>query len=164
MTIFRNLFISGLLMSLVSITAYSQGKDYQLQQTLGLLQLLDESVQLVHWNAEGPGAYNLHELTDEFHAALDEFKDQTAERLRVLRIYPEINHEKLNQNKNLKLPIGKIKVQDALQLLVGNYEVVILSLNEKIENAEDDLVTQDLYISLKGALQLQQWKLKIQQD
>lgn len=164
MNLFKKVLISSILLSLISFTALSQGKDYQLPQTLRLLQLLDESVQLVHWNAEGTGAYVLHELTDEFHASLDGFKDQTAERLRVLRMYPEISHEKLNQNNNLKLPVGKIKVKDALELLIGNYEVVILSLNEKIENCEDDLVTQDLYLELKAELQLQQWKLKIQQD
>lgn len=164
MNLFKQIFILCLLMSLISFTGLSQGKDYQLPQTLRLIQLLDESVQLVHWNAEGTGAYNLHELTDEFHADLDGFKDQTAERLRVLRMYPEISHEKLNQNKNLRFPDGKITVKEALRLLIGNYEVVILSLNEKIENSEDDLVTQDFYIGLKGALQLQQWKLKMQQE
>jgi DNA-binding ferritin-like protein len=164
MNLFKKIVISSLILSLISFTAFSQGKDYQLPQTLRLLQLLDESVQLVHWNAEGTGAYNLHELSDEFHASLDGLKDQTAERLRVLRMYPEISHQKLIGNNNIRFPNGKIKVKDALQLLVGNYEVVILSLNEKIDNSTDDLVTQDLYIGLKGTLQLQQWKLKMQQD
>ncbi len=164
MNLFKRVFVASLFMSLISFTTFSQIKNYQLPQTLRLLQLLDESVQLVHWNAEGAGAYNLHELTDEFHADLDGFKDQTAERLRVLRMYPEISHEKLNQNENIRLPEGKIKVQDALQYLISNYEVVIVTLEDKIKNSADDLVTQDLYIGLKGALQLQQWKLKIQQD
>ncbi len=151
-------------LSQVSIQVYSQENDYQLMETLQQIQLLDESVLLAHWNTTGNGAYVLHELTGEFHDDLDGYKDLLAERLRISGFYPSISHEKLSENKNIKLVQGKLSNTTATDFLTDNYEQVISSLDEKIENSSSDLVVQDVYISLKGALEFHHWKLTMRRD
>ncbi|MCC5919574.1 MAG: hypothetical protein JJU23_02715 [Cyclobacteriaceae bacterium] len=145
------------------IQVNEQSDKFKIQETLNHLEILNKTVKLVHWNAEGPTAYVLHELTDEFIEEIDGHTDLIAEQFRVLGHYPEIDLAQLNEMKDdFYFPNEKIKVEDAIQQLIENYELVITTLDAKIEKAEADLVTQDYFIDLKTDLLLQQWKLKMQ--
>ena len=136
----------------------------KLQETLEDLVSLDRLVRQVHWNARGTAAYSLHELTGEFHAELDSQQDIFAEQLSILGVDPVVSFEKLTQNVHAVPNANQKHMRKAgIDLLIKHYQQMINQVKERMKGI-DDLVVEDHFIGLRAMLELQQWKLKLEQE
>lgn len=125
-----------------------------LQQTL--YELIDQyhALQQMHWNTKGPHFISIHELTEEFYTELAGQVDIVAERKLALGQSADGNPKNVSEKSGLKAYSSEYsKDHESVKFLIRRYVTLSKRLGERIQNtSEKDLVTQDIFIGLRGVI------------
>ncbi len=114
-----------------------------------------------HWNLQGSGFAQLHELFDRFADQTREYADLVAERAVQLRGTSHGTIEGAVKETTLPpFPLDEHRESLLLRALVERANVAIAEIRRGIEGSEDDLPTQDVYIEIARGLEKQEWMLR----
>ena len=130
-----------------------------------LVELTDQyyAVHQLHWNITGPLFISLHELYEDFYEELAEFMDDVAER--KLSLDQPADNRPATVVADSKLtpatPAGFVTDKQSVEILAARYQQLSDNVAQRIADTGDtDLVTQDLLISVKAALDLHLYKVR----
>lgn len=124
--------------------------------------VLYANTHAAHWNVTGPDFAALHEFFgtqyEELHASVDDI----AERLRALDTMAPVGLADLTSGSKVTDGLGTGSATDILKKLITAHDVVIKSLENGIEAADDadDVGTEDLLTQRLQAHQKSVWMLK----
>ncbi|CAN5541163.1 DNA starvation/stationary phase protection protein [soil metagenome] len=120
------------------------------------------AVKQAHWNLAGHHFIAIHKFLDEVYEEVEEYIDQTAERVRQLDDFPNGNADVVAANKTFdKMPLGKIKDLDAVDLVVTRIELTVKAVRARLEGfEEDEVVTADLVHAHLEGLETKAWMLR----
>jgi starvation-inducible DNA-binding protein len=155
-------------MVIVTLNSDSSGKtDYRpvhkvLQSNLLDQLLLSLHVKQAHWNIVGPRFISIHEFLDVIYATMEEQIDQSAERLRHLRAFPNRDTSLIAANELLTpMPTGEISDAAVVDLITHRLEVVIASFRDRLETIGDvDVVSADMIHGHIGSLEAHGWMMR----
>ncbi len=125
-----------------------------------LVGLLDLQLALkqAHWNVVGPNFIAVHEMLDEQVDAVREMSDAVAERLRTLGGEPFGTPGAIVDGRDWDdYPLGRASVHEHLDAIDAAYSGVISDHRSAIGSAAQEPITEDLFISQTGELELMQW-------
>ncbi|GHB13844.1 DNA starvation/stationary phase protection protein [Streptomyces tendae] len=126
-----------------------------------LVDLLDLSLlaKQAHWNLYGPRFRSIHQQLDEVVATARDCADQVAERAAALGVSPDGLAATVAKTSGLPaFPPGPVPDTDVVGALVVALSTLIARMRDRIrETGASDEVSQDLLISLTGALEKQHW-------
>jgi starvation-inducible DNA-binding protein len=124
--------------------------------------LLSLQVKQAHWNIVGPRFISIHEFLDVIYGTLQEQVDQSAERLRHLRAFPNGNASEIAENELLApMPPGEISDAEVVDLITHRLEVVIAAFRERLGTIEDvDVVTADMIHGHIVKLEAHGWMMR----
>ncbi|WP_282797723.1 DNA starvation/stationary phase protection protein [Streptomyces sp. CC224B] len=130
-----------------------------LQHTLVDLLGLSLLAKQAHWNVVGPRFRTVHLHLDEVVDTARAYADTIAERAAAIGVPPDGRSETVAANALLPaVEEGWLRDSDAVRLLTEALGAVIDRLRERITTTKEvDPVTQDLLISLTGALEKHHW-------
>ncbi|PZX19087.1 starvation-inducible DNA-binding protein [Palleronia aestuarii] len=132
-----------------------------LQATLYDLTALQHDAHQEHWNVVGSDYYQLHEFYEELYSAIFPVIDEVAERLRALGAPADGRPSAVAENASATEPDPAERDADTtLDALAGNWSQVSDALYDRIDATEDDLVTQDLLISVTDLIDHQMWQIR----
>lgn len=133
-----------------------------LQANLLDLINLGLAVKQAHWNLAGPQFISIHKFLDEVYEEVQEYTDQTAERVRQLDAFPNGNPDVVAANKTFPLmPTGKIKDLDAVDQVLLRMELTIKALRARLESfEEDEVVSADLVHAHLNGLEMKAWMFR----
>ena len=143
-----------------------QRQEVGLQLQATLLELLDLSLlgKQLHWTIAGPVFHPLHLQLDELVDSWRELADSVAERAMAIGFTPDGQAGAIATGSDIAA-LERTVHQD--HLAVHELTRRVADVSERIRARMDrigdlDLVSQDLLISVVGALQQQQWMLRSQ--
>lgn len=114
-----------------------------------------------HWNLQGPGFAQLHELFDRFANQTREYADLVAERAVTLHGTAHGTIEGAVKETTLQaFPLEEHREEPLLSALVERALAAIKEIRKGIEDSEGDLPTQDIYIEIARGLEKQEWMLR----
>ena len=124
--------------------------------------LLNLQVKQAHWNIVGPRFISIHEYLDSIYETLLEQIDESAERIRQLRAFPNGNADLVAANETfVPMPAGPISDEDVVDLITHRLEVAIQALRDRLATIEDvDTVTADMIHGQIEALEIHAWKMR----
>lgn len=126
--------------------------------------LIDLNLQTkqAHWNIQGPNFQPIHEALDQFSETYIEHTDTLAERILALGQPAEGRLSSISQHSELpEFPAGFVSDQTVLELLLDRIERVAQSSREAQQAvAENDAVTEDLFLALIHDLEKQAWMVR----
>ncbi|RYG38548.1 DNA starvation/stationary phase protection protein [bacterium] len=133
-----------------------------LQANLLDLIKLGLSVKQAHWNLAGPQFLTIHEFLDKVYAEVQEYTDQTAERVRQLDAFPNGNADAVAASTTIeKMPLGKIKDLNAVEEVLNRIEATVKAVRERLETfEEDEVVSADLVHAHLFGLENRAWMLR----
>ncbi len=132
-----------------------------LNASLGSLVDLALSSKQAHWNIKGPNFQGLHALFDEIAAGVRDHSDEVAERVRALGGISRGTLEDVKTATSLpKFPATETNWQELAKVMHARLVAVSEELRGRADGMEDDLVTQDLYIGIMGALDKWAWMVE----
>lgn len=134
-----------------------------LQTTLFATIDLKWQIKQAHWNVKGPDFIALHKLFDELSVEIDEYADETAERITALAGHAIGNIRRGAQGS----PLGELRddVNQAMELLgqvSDRYSEYAKLLRENINLAEDleDKGSADLFTGISRQVDQRLWFLE----
>jgi starvation-inducible DNA-binding protein len=114
-----------------------------------------------HWNLQGPGFAQLHELFDQFASQTREYADLLAERAVTLYGTAHGTIEGAVKETTLRaFPLDEHREEPLLRALVDRVLTAIKEIRKGLDEGEDDLPTQDIYIEIARGLEKQEWMLR----
>lgn len=129
-----------------------------------LASLIDLALTLkhVHWNVIGPNFIAVHEMLDPQVAAVRAMSDATAERIATLGGVPDGTPGGVVKRRSWEdYALGRAMVADHLAALDRVYVGVIEDHRRARETVSDkDPVSEDLFISQLGQLELFHWFIR----
>ena len=132
-----------------------------LQESLTDLLGLSLFAKQIHWNVVGSGFRDLHLMLDEMNTEYNEWVDTVAERIRAIGAAPDGRPQAVAQANGDALTDGAIPSDDATRWLVNRVGHSTGRFDGRLERlGDDDLVSQDLLIEIKGGLDKQLWMLR----
>ncbi|RYG46505.1 DNA starvation/stationary phase protection protein [bacterium] len=133
-----------------------------LQANLLDLIKLGLSVKQAHWNLAGPQFLTIHTFLDEVYSEVQEYTDQTAERIRQLDAFPNGNADAVAESQTIeKMPLGKIKDLDAVEHVLQRIEATVKAVRDRLETfEEDEVVSADLVHAHLLGLENRAWMLR----
>ena len=153
-------------------TTFNKGEDLmnQEQTKVVLNQLVADLVQFstiihqAHWYMRGTGFLTLHPRMDTYMEEIDAQLDEVAERLITIGGAPFSTLKEFSENTKLPDSTGTFEapMTTHLETLISGYRYLDKLYSEGIKAAGDegDQVTEDLFISFKGAIQKNIWMLQ----
>lgn len=120
------------------------------------------NVQGIHWNAEGPLFYSLHQLTEKQYEDLSDSIDELAERVRALGLVAIESLEAYEQRSIIgDLPKGA-DLADRVKRLISDYERATERAAKAVAVAEEhgDVKTADLLTERIGVYEENAWMLR----
>jgi starvation-inducible DNA-binding protein len=121
--------------------------------------LADEHVLYIktrnyHWNVVGPRFHSLHEFFEEIYTELAEVIDEVAENVRQFGGFACGTMAEFQQLARIKEQPGRIPDQNGmLHDLLDDFESIIRSLREDIEQADEELNAPDAADFLTSVLE-----------
>ena len=132
-----------------------------LQDTLYDLIAMKHAAHQEHWNVVGIEYYQMHEFFEELYTDLDPYIDMVAERKLALDVIADGRPSAVGENASIAEPDpSETDGIDAINFLLGNWGTVSDLMYDRIDATEDDLVTQDLLISVTALIDKQLWQLR----
>jgi starvation-inducible DNA-binding protein len=114
-----------------------------------------------HWNLQGPGFAQLHELFDRLADQTREYADLVAERAVTLHGTAHGTIEGATKGTTLyPFPLEERREDVLLKALVERAVAAIAEIRKGIDGSEEDLPTQDVYIEIARGLEKQEWMLR----
>jgi starvation-inducible DNA-binding protein len=114
-----------------------------------------------HWNLQGAGFAQLHELFDRFADQTREYADLVAERAVTLFGTAHGTVEGAVKETTLPaFPLDEHRQDSLLQALVERANGAIAEVRKAMAGSEDELATQDVYIEICRGLEKQEWMLR----
>ena len=132
-----------------------------LNLNLANMTSLATAYKQAHWNIQGSGFAQLHELFDRFADQAREYADLVAERAVQLHGTSHGTIEGAVKETTLPpFPLDEHRENLLLRALVEGANVAIAEIRRGIDGSEDDLPTQDVYIEIARGLEKQEWMLR----
>jgi starvation-inducible DNA-binding protein len=132
-----------------------------LNRSLAGLTDLTAAYKQAHWNVIGSDFSQLHQLFDEFAAQTREYMDLIAERAVALGgIARGTLQAAARETSLVPFPLEARDQRVLLQELLGRIDQMDGQLREVMNEAEREIVTQDLYISIVRGIEKQRWMLQ----
>ena len=132
---------------------YSKTKEV-LNQLVADLYTMRVIVHQTHWYMRDHGFLFYHPLLDDFIDDIDDQVDEVAERLVTLDGAPYSTLQAFHEHTQLEENKGTFDhtIEEQLTRLVKNYQQIADTLEKGIQIAdeENDLVSQDMLIAIKG--------------
>ncbi len=137
-------------------------KEKYLNETVGTLGVLFIKLHQYHWYVEGEKFFGLHELFEDYYDEINENLDEYAERMLSLGLKPVSTlKEFLDLSWIDEKPYHKkMDHKEMVRSVYDDFELIARKLQEGIELFEDDDVTADMLIDLKGTLEKHNWMLR----
>jgi|SRR5690625_31317 len=149
----------GVLYSMV----YSKTKEV-LNQLVADLYTMRVIVHQTHWYMRDQGFLYYHPLLDEFIDDIDDQVDEIAERLVTLDGKPYSTLQNFHEHTQLEEIEGTFDytIKEQLTRLVENYKKIADTLEKgaQISDKEGDLVSQDILLDTKGAVDKRIWMIQ----
>lgn len=131
-----------------------------------LADLLDLALvaKQAHWNVLGPHFRAVHLHLDEVVAAARSFSDLVAERAVAIGVSPDGRAASVAETSRLPaIESGWLADDAVVATLTATLAGIVGRLREHITaTAEDDPVTQDLFITVAAELEKQHWMFQAQ--
>jgi starvation-inducible DNA-binding protein len=132
-----------------------------LNLNLANMTSLATAYKQAHWNLQGAGFAQLHELFDRFADQTREYADLVAERAVTLHGTAHGTIEGAVKETTLPPFFLEEHREDALlRALVERANAAIAEIRKGIDGTEEDLPTQDVYIEIARGLEKQEWMLR----
>jgi starvation-inducible DNA-binding protein len=132
-----------------------------LNRNLANITSLVLAYKQAHWNLQGPGFAQLHELFDRFANQTREYADLVAERAVTLHGTAHGTIEGTVKETILQaFPLEEHREEPLLKELVERVVAAIKEIRKGINDSEGDLPTQDIYIEIARGLEKQEWMLR----
>lgn len=132
-----------------------------LNLNLANMTSLATAYKQAHWNIQGSGFAQLHELFDRFADQTREYADLVAERAVQLHGTSHGTIEgAVKETTLLPFPLEEHRETLLLRALVERAKAAIAEIRRGIDGSEDDLPTQDVYIEIARGLEKQEWMLR----
>jgi starvation-inducible DNA-binding protein len=132
-----------------------------LNLNLANLTSMAAAYKQAHWNVQGPGFAQLHQLFDRFADQTREYADLVAERAVTLRGTAHGTLEGAAKGTTLyPFPLEEHREDVLLKALVERAVAAIAEIRKGIDGSEEDLPTQDVYIEIARGLEKQEWMLR----
>jgi len=124
--------------------------------------LLTLQVKQAHWNIVGPRFISIHEYLDSVYETMQEQTDQSAERIRQLRAFPNGSADLVAENETfVPMPNGPISDSDVVDLITHRLELAIDAFRDRLATIEDvDTVTADIIHGQIEDLEIHAWKMR----
>jgi starvation-inducible DNA-binding protein len=135
-----------------------------LQATLVDLVDLSLIAKQAHWNLVGRQFHDVHLHLDELVDTARKYSDEVAERAAALGVSPDGRAATVASDSHVPdFPSGWVKDRDVIRQAFEALDATVKGLRPRIEEVEKaDLVTQDLFIEITGALEEQRWMWQAQ--
>src|SRR6266571_862126 len=132
-----------------------------LNLNLANMTSLATAYKQAHWNLQGPGFAQLHELFDRFADQTREYADLVAERTVQLHGTSHGTIEGAVKETTLPaFPLDEHREDLLVTALVERANTAIVEIRRGMDGSEDDLPTQDVYIEIARGLEKQEWMLR----
>jgi starvation-inducible DNA-binding protein len=132
-----------------------------LNLNLANMTSLATAYKQAHWNLQGAGFAQLHELFDRFADQTREYADLVAERAVTLHGTAHGTIEGAVKETTLPPFFLEEHREDALlRALVERANAAIAEIRKGIDGTAEDLPTQDAYIEIARGLEKQEWMLR----
>lgn len=132
-----------------------------LNLNLANMTSLATAYKQAHWNLQGAGFAQLHELFDRFADQTREYADLVAERAVTLFGTAHGTVEGAVKETTLSpFPLDEHREDFLLRALVERANGAIAEVRKAMEGSEDELATQDVYIEICRGLEKQEWMLR----
>jgi starvation-inducible DNA-binding protein len=132
-----------------------------LNLNLANMTSLATAYKQAHWNLQGAGFAQLHELFDRFADQTREYADLVAERAVTLFGTAHGTVEGAVKETTLPpFPLDEHREGSLLQALVERANGAIAEVRKAMDGSEDELATQDVYIEICRGLEKQEWMLR----
>lgn len=133
----------------------------ELNLNLANMTSLATAYKQAHWNLQGPGFAQLHELFDRFADQAREYADLVAERAVTLQGTAHGTIEGAVKETTLQpFPLDEHREDALLKALVERANAAITEIRKGINGSEEDLPTQDVYIEISRGLEKHEWMLR----
>ena len=132
-----------------------------LNLNLANLTSLATAYKQAHWNLQGEGFAQLHQLFDAFADQTREYADLVAERAVTLYGTAQGTIEgAVKGTTRPAFPLDEHRQESLLNALVERANRTIAEVREAMETSDRDLPTQDVYIEIARGLEKQEWMLR----
>src|SRR5438445_8239990 len=132
-----------------------------LNLNLANMTSLATAYKQAHWNLQGPGFAQLHELFDRFADQTREYADLVAERAVQLHGTSHGTIEGAVKETTLSpFPLDEHRQDLLVTALADRANAAIVEIRHGIDGSEGDLPTQDVYIEIARGLEKQEWMLR----
>lgn len=132
-----------------------------LNLNLANMTSLATAYKQAHWNLQGAGFAQLHELFDRFADQTREYADLVAERAVTLFGTAHGTVEGAVKETTLPpFPLDEHREDSLLEALVERANGAIAEVRKAMDGSEDELATQDVYIEICRGLEKQEWMLR----
>src|SRR5437879_6757569 len=132
-----------------------------LNLNLANMTSLATAYKQAHWNLQGPGFAQLHELFDRFADQTREYADLVAERAVQLHGTSHGTIEGAVKETTLSpFPLDEHRQEFLVTVLVERANTAIVEIRHGIGGRECDLPTPDGYIAIARSLEKQEWMLR----
>jgi len=135
-----------------------------LQATLVDLVDLSLVAKQAHWNLVGRQFHDVHLHLDELVETARKYSDEVAERAAAIGVSPDGRAATVTADSQVPdVESGWLKDRDVIRAAFEAIDAAVKRLRPRIEEVEKaDLVTQDLFIEITGALEEQRWMWQAQ--
>ena len=134
-----------------------------LNQAVADLSQFATVIHQAHWYMRGNEFLNMHPKMDEFMDEVNDWLDEIAERLITIGGSPFSTLKEFDENTKITDEIGSYdkEMTDHLETILKGYRYIQGLAEEGIEasDAEDDAVTEDIFIGIKAAAEKKIWML-----
>ena len=132
-----------------------------LNLNLANLTSLATAYKQAHWNLQGEGFAQLHQLFDAFADQTREYADLVAERAVTLYGTAQGTIEGAVKGTTLPpFPLDEHREEPLLDALVERANRTVAEVRGAMEATARDLPTQDVYIEIARGLEKQEWMLR----
>lgn len=122
--------------------------------------VLSQKVHTIHWNLKGEDFIPIHGELDEFYDELQEFIDESAERLLMIGDRPVGNlKDMLAMTRLTELENDDIRSKEAFTALIGDYNLLRTQCLRIVELSEEgqDPGTADLFTDIIRKVEKKLW-------
>ncbi|MGX7030718.1 Dps family protein [Vagococcus zengguangii] len=141
-------------------------KEQVLNQAVADLSQFATVIHQAHWYMRGNGFLTMHPKMDELMDEVNDWLDEIAERLITIGGSPYSTLQEFADNTKIEDEKGSYdkSMTDHLETILKGYRYIQGLAEEGIEAAddEDDAVTEDIFIGIKGAVEKKIWMLTAQ--
>ncbi|UQF71311.1 DNA starvation/stationary phase protection protein [Vagococcus lutrae] len=134
-----------------------------LNQMVADLSQFSVMIHQAHWYMRGSEFLTLHPQMDEYMDEVDGFLDEVAERLITIGGAPYSTLKEFAEHTKLEDKPGSydVSMNEHIETLINGYRYLQKLALEGIHAAgdEEDHVTEDLFIEIKGAVEKNIWML-----